>query len=68
MKQLWQTVAEVVLGLRDLPIVCVNTDGLLISQKVFIKSFCNSRFPHKSVNLSFIITNIKNKLTDVCGD
>ena len=27
MKQLWQTVAEVGLGFRDLPIVCVNTDG-----------------------------------------
>ena len=38
----------------------------LISQKVFIKSFCRSRFPHKSVNLSFIITDTK--LTDLCGN
>jgi len=38
-----------------------------ISQKVFIKSFGKSQFTHKSVNLSFIITNIKNKLTDSCG-
>ena len=30
-----------------------------------MKSFCKSHFPHKSVNLSFIITNIKNKLIDV---
>ena len=29
--------------------------------------FCKSQFPHESVNLSFIITNIKNKLTDLCG-
>ena len=28
----------------------------LISQNVFIKSFCQSQLPHKSVNLSFIIT------------
>ena len=28
------------------------------------KLFCKSRFPHSSVNISFIITNIKNKLTD----
>ena len=39
-----------------------------ISHKVFLKSFCRSQFPHKSVNLSFIITNIKNKLTDLCGN
>ena len=25
-----------------------------------------SQLPHKSVNLSFTITNIKNKLTDLC--
>ena len=30
-----------------------------ISQNVFIKSFCKSELPHKSVNLSFIITNTK---------
>ena len=33
-----------------------------------MKSFCKSRFPHKSVNSSFIITDIKNKLTDLCGN
>ena len=27
----------------------------LISQEVFSKSFCKSQFPHKSVDLSFII-------------
>jgi hypothetical protein len=35
---------------------------------VFRKSFCKSSFPHKFVNLSFIVTGIKNKLTDLCGN
>ena len=39
-----------------------------ISQKVFQKSFCKSQFPHKSVNLSFIITDTKNKLTNLYGN
>ena len=39
-----------------------------ISQKVFLKSFCKNQFPHKSVNLSFSITNVENKLTDLCGN
>jgi hypothetical protein len=39
----------------------------LISQKVFIISFCKSQFPNKSVKLSLIIANIKNRLTDVGG-
>ena len=38
-----------------------------ISQKVFIRSFGRSQFPHKSVNLSFIITDVKHKLTDLRG-
>jgi hypothetical protein len=40
----------------------------LISQKVFIQWFRKSRFPHKSVNLSCVTTNIKDKLTDLCGN
>jgi len=32
-----------------------------------IKSFWKSQFPNKSVNLSYIITNIKDKLTDLYG-
>ena len=40
----------------------------LISQKGFIKSFCNSQFPHKSVNLSFISVMLKDKLTSLCGN
>ena len=39
-----------------------------ISPKVFTKSLCKSQFPQKSVNLFFIITNIKNKLTNLCGN
>ena len=30
----------------------------LISQKVFIKLFCKSRFPHKSVNLLLVLVTI----------
>ena len=40
----------------------------LISHKVFFKSFCRSQLHHKSVNLSFTIASIKNKLTDFCGN
>ena len=42
----------------------------LTSHKVFWKSFCRSRLPHKSINLSFTITNenIENKLTDLCAN
>ena len=34
-----------------------------LTQSVF-----KSQFPHKSVNLSFVITNIMNKLTNSCGN
>ena len=34
---------------------------------MFVKKFGKSQCPQKFVNLSSIITNIKNKLTDVCG-
>ena len=36
------------------------------SLKVSLKSFFRSQLPHKSVNVSFTITAIKNKLTDLC--
>ena len=42
--------------------------GILISHKVFFKSFCKIQIPHKSVNLSFAVDNMKNKLTDLCGN
>ena len=39
-----------------------------ISHKVFIKSFCKSQFPHKFVNVFFIIAIVKDELTDLCGN
>jgi len=42
-----------------------ETNASLISQKVFLKSFCKSQFPHKSVNLFFILVIVKDKLTDL---
>ena len=38
------------------------------SQKVFIKLFCTSHFPHKSINLFFILVIIKDKLTGSWGN
>ena len=35
---------------------------------IFLKSFCKCQLPHKSVNISSIITYIKSKLTDLCGN
>ena len=42
--------------------------SVFIAYKMFLKSLCRSQLPHKSVNLSFTITNIKDKLTDLCGN
>jgi len=55
------------LGVRC-KLVNVGAATSLFSQKVFIKLFYKSQFPHKSVNLSFIITDTKNKVTDLCGN
>jgi len=38
------------------------------SHKVLTKSFCTSRFPHKSINLFSVLVMIKDKLTDLCGN
>ena len=38
---------------------------ILISQKVVVKSVCNSQFPHKSVDLFFILGLIEDTLTDL---
>ena len=38
----------------------------MISQTVFIQSFCKSQVLHKSVNVSLIITNIKNESIHLC--
>ena len=40
----------------------------LISQKVFIKLPCKCPFPHKSVNLFFMLVMIKDTLTVLCGN
>ena len=42
--------------------LCLLRFGV-ISQKVLMKSFRRSQFLHKSVNSSFIIANLKNKVT-----
>jgi hypothetical protein len=34
---------------------------------VLLKSFCKSQFPHKFVNLFFILVIVKDKLTDLWG-
>jgi len=39
----------------------------LISHKLFIESFRKSPFPHKSVNLIFILVIVKDELTDLRG-
>ena len=39
-----------------------------ISQRVLLKLFCKSHFPHKSVNLLFVLIVIKNKSMDLCGN
>ena len=44
---------------------CTHT---LVSHTVFLNSFCGSHLPHKCVDWSFTITEIKNKLTDLCGN
>ena len=38
----------------------------LVSQKVFTRSFCKSQFPHRSVNLSFILVVIR-KMSRICA-
>ena len=39
-----------------------------IAQKVLITTLCRSQLSHKSVNLSFAITNMNGKFKDLCGD
>ena len=43
----------------------------LISHNLSLKSFCRcqvSQIPYKSVNLSFAVTKVKNKISDSCGN
>ena len=44
------------------------TVTVLISHQVILKSFRKSQFQHKFVDLSFIISDMKNKLTNLCGN
>ena len=37
-------------------------------KKDFTKSFCKSKFSHKSVNVLFIFVIVKDKLTNLCGN
>ena len=46
----------------------LNIIAQLYLTKLFLKSFCRSQLPHKSVNLSFTVTYVKNKLTDLYGN
>ena len=52
-------------AVRDLLAVSLS---IFISHKVFVKSFCKSQFPRKSVKLFFILATMKYKLTDLCGN
>ena len=39
-----------------------------LRERLFIKSFCKSQFPHKSVNLFFILVKMRDTLTHLCGN
>ena len=41
--------------------------GVLIPHKAFVKLFCKSLFPHKSVNLFSLLVIVKDGLTDLWG-
>jgi len=64
----WQTGMGDHVEACDIPYSVSDNATNLISHKEFLQSFCRSQLPHKSVNLSFTITNINNKLTDLCGN
>ena len=55
-------------GVWPLREACRGMLPSLISRKVFIKSSCKIRSLYKSVTLSIIVTHIKDKLTDLCGN
>ena len=40
----------------------------VISQRLFIKSFCKSSFPHKFVNKFFILVIMKDTMRNKCGN
>ena len=60
----------VVLAIADASELQPLCEALYLRWHVFIslKVFCKRQFPQKSVNSYFIITDIKNKLTDLWGN
>jgi hypothetical protein len=51
------------------PLACWGvTSSVFIAHYMFLKSFCRSELTHKSSNLSWTISNIKKKLTDLYGN
>ena len=46
----------------------LSTSSLFIVQKVFIKLLCKGLFPYKFINIFFTITNVQERLTNLCGN
>ena len=44
-----------------------SPDRDIISHQVSLTLFCKSQFPHKSVDLFFILVIVKDKLADLWG-
>ena len=71
---LWQTLTSLGLdidfrkAMNTAACLYAPTPSGFISHKIFIKSFGKHLFPYKTINLSFIMTNEKEKLTDLCGN
>ena len=52
---------------QEAPHTKLSNPVAVVSQKVLIKSFRRSKFPHKSVNIFFILVIVKDKFTDLWG-
>ena len=46
----------------------IRSRTYIISHQVFLKSFRKSQLHHESIDLSFTVTDVKNKLKDLCGN
>ena len=64
----WKRTVVAVAVVESVFPVAVLLASSLISHKAFLKSRCRSQLLHKSDNVSSTITNIKNSLTDMCGN
>jgi len=51
----------------ELPGPLSREEGIHLTQSVF-HVVCSWQLPYKSVNVSFTTTNIKSKLTNLCGN